>query len=68
MGGVGEDPHATRRERKRRKARYGMRVMGTSARTLARLIRRPPGTRQPAAGAGPRTRKRKRRSKIPPKG
>lgn len=68
MGGVGEDPHATRREQKRRKARYGMRVTGTGARTLARLIRRPPGAPRPEAGTDRGTRKRKRRSKIPPKG
>lgn len=31
------DRHATERERKRRKARHGMRVSGRSVRTLARL-------------------------------
>jgi hypothetical protein len=32
--------HAAERERKRRKARYGMRVVGASARLLARLSER----------------------------
>ena len=42
MGKQGlDDPHAESRERKRRKARYGMRVTGRSVRLLARLTTDP---------------------------
>jgi len=42
------DPHAERRDEKRRKARYGMRVSGRGARLLDRLARQQdrPGTRK----------------------
>jgi len=34
------DPHAVRREEKRKKARHGMRVTGAGTRLLARLLLR----------------------------
>lgn len=40
------DPHAESRERKRRKARYGMRMTGRSVRLLARLATQP-GKKKP---------------------
>lgn len=39
------DPHAARREQRRRKKRYGMRTTGAGTRLLARLLTRPARSR-----------------------
>jgi hypothetical protein len=50
------DPHAERRERRRRKARYGMQIKGRSVRLLARLM-------VSSTPEKPKKRKRKRRTR-----
>jgi hypothetical protein len=52
---VTPDPHSDARERKRKKARYGMRVSGRSVRLLARL------TTDPSRKKKKRKKKKKKR-------
>jgi len=55
------DPHAARRELRRRREREGMRVQGRSVRRLAELSTRPGHTPAAAARATTKRRRSKRR-------